>query len=80
MLIDRSTTRDHASDYWNCLINEKAAADFLGLTPRTMQAYRQHGGGPRYISISSRCLRYRRTDLRAWAEGRMRSSTSEGSE
>ncbi len=65
------------SDYWQGLINEKAAAAFLGLTDRTMQAYRQRGGGPRYSALSSRCLRYRRIDLREWAEARMRTSTSD---
>ena len=67
-------------DYWNALIDEKAAAAFLGLTDRTMQALRQRGGGPKYISISSRCLRYRRVDLRKWAEARVRTSTSDQGE
>ncbi len=64
-------------EFWNSLINEKVAANYLGLTDRTMQALRQRGGGPRYIVISSRCIRYRRVDLKAWAETRMRSSTSD---
>ena len=64
-------------DYWHRLIDEKAAAKFLGLTHRTMQAMRQRGGGPRYVVISSRCLRYRRTDLRDWADSRLRTSTSD---
>ncbi len=63
--------------YWNALIDEKAAGDFLGLTARTMQAMRQRGGGSRFIAISSRCIRYRRTDLRAWSEARLRTSTSD---
>ncbi len=66
-----------ASDYWQALIDEKVAAAFLGLTERTMQAYRQKGGGCRYIRISSRCLRYRRIDLKLWAEARIRTSTSD---
>jgi predicted DNA-binding transcriptional regulator AlpA len=64
-------------DYWHTLIDEKAAAEFLGLTDRTMQALRQRGGGPQYIALSSRCLRYRRIDLRKWAEARVRTSTSD---
>ena len=64
-------------DYWYALIDEKAAATFLGLERRTMQGFRQRGGGPRYYFISSRCLRYRRIDLWHWAEARMRSSTSD---
>ena len=67
-------------DYWYCLIDEKAAAEFLDLTDRTLQKYRQTGDGPRYAVISSRCLRYRRVDLREWAEARMRSSTSDPGE
>ena len=68
---------DGAENYWHALIDEKAAADFLGLTNRTLQALRQRGGGPQYIFLSARCLRYRRIDLRKWAEARMRTSTSD---
>ena len=70
-------TGDGDQDYWNQLIPEKAAAAFLGLKDRTLQKFRQVGGGPRYIFLSSRCLRYRRIDLRAWAEARVRTSTSD---
>ena len=66
-----------ASDYWHALINEKAAADFLGLNNRTLQGFRYRGGGPRYVRISSRCLRYRRVDLHDWAETQIRTSTSD---
>ena len=69
-----------ASDYWQALINEKRAGDFLGLSDRAIQKMRQTGGGPRYIRISSRCLRYRRIDLKAWADTLMRSSTSDSGE
>ena len=68
---------DGDQDYWHALIDEKVAAKFLGLTKRTMQAFRQRGGGCRYIRISSRCLRYRRIDLKLWAEARVRTSTSD---
>ena len=64
-------------EFWYSLITEKDAAAFLNLTDRTMQAYRQKGGGPKYIHLSSRCLRYRRIDLHNWAEARVRTSTSD---
>ena len=77
---DDSDAQD-GPNYWHSLIDEKAAAEFLGLTSRTMQVMRQRGGGPRYTVISSRCLRYTRFGLRSWAESRMKSSTSDpGSE
>ena len=64
-------------DYWHSLVDEKVAAAFLDLTPRTMQAYRQRGGGPKFIVLSSRCIRYRRIDLKAWADARIRTSTAD---
>ena len=70
-----------AGGYWHSLIDEKAAGEFLGVTHRTMQKMRQRGGGPRYIVISTRCLRYTRILLRTWAEQRTRASTADhGSE
>ncbi len=70
-----STPTRGDADYWYSQVNEKVAAAFLDLQPRTLQAYRQRGSGPRYVAISSRCVRYRRIDLRAWTEDRLRSST-----
>lgn len=63
--------------FWYELINEAEAAKFLNLTARTIQGYRYKGGGPRYVRISSRCVKYRRIDCREWAEARMRTSTSD---
>ena len=68
---------DGDADYWHSLIDERAAAGFLKLTDRTMQGYRYRGDGPKYIALSHRCIRYRRIDLRGWAEERLRSSTSD---
>ena len=70
---------DHADnhDYWYALINEKEAGAFLGLTVRALQAMRQRGDGCRFIRLSSRCIRYRRADLKAWAEARLRTSTAD---
>ena len=65
------------AEYWNGLINEKAAAAFLGVTDRTMQKWRQQGGGPEYIALSSRCVRYTRLKCRTHAEARARTSTSD---
>ncbi len=68
---------DPGHDYWNALVDEKVAAEFLKVTPRSMQAMRQRGGGSRFIRISARCIRYRRIDLKAWADARMLTSTSD---
>ncbi len=74
---DALTPPDTNTDYWHGLIDEKAAAAFWGVSERKMQKDRQTGGGPRYIRLSARCIRYRRINLREDAEARMRSSTSD---
>lgn len=62
------------------LLTEAEAADRIGLTRRFLQARRQRGGGPRFVRVSSRCVRYRPEDLEAWAEERLRTSTSDPGE
>ena len=59
------------------LINEHEAAAFLGYTVRALQNWRVRGGGPRFVKVSSRSVRYRRRDLVQWTERLLRSSTSE---
>jgi hypothetical protein len=63
-------------DYLDRLIDERTAADFIGYTPRALQNWRVRGGGPRFVRVSARSIRYRRRDLIEWAEQRLQSSTS----
>ena len=65
------------ADYWYSLISEDPAAVFLDVVPRSMQGWRQRGEGPPFVRISSRCIKYRRIDLRTWAEARLRNSTAD---
>ncbi len=62
-------------DYWYALIPEAKAADFLGFTVRCLQNWRYRGGGPTYVATPR--IRYRRSDLKAWADERLRTSTSD---
>ena len=64
-------------EFWYALIDEKEMADFLDVTDRSLQKWRQTGGGPRFVRISARCVKYRRIDGRAYAEARLRASTSD---
>jgi hypothetical protein len=65
------------ANYWFSLIDTRTAAAFLGMSPRRLEGLRYLGGSPPYLQISPRCVRYRRDDLRAWAEERSRRNTSE---
>ena len=58
------------------LLNENEAANFLRYSVRALQNWRVRGGGPRFVKVSSRSVRYRRRDLIAWTEALLRSSTS----
>ena len=66
-----------APDYWFSLINENPAAEFVNLKVRTLQGYRYRGGGPNFVRLSARCVKYRRIDLLRWAEAHLRTSTSD---
>ncbi len=59
------------------LLTEPQAAEVLNFTARTLQAWRVRGGGPPYVKISARAIRYRQCDLNRWIEQRIRSSTSD---
>ena len=62
-------------NYWHGFIDERGAAEFLGFTVRCLQGWRYRGKGPVYRKIGR--VRYRRIDLTAWADDRLRTSTSD---
>ena len=57
-------------------INDREAADLLGLSRTYVRQMRLSGDGPRFFNFG-RAVRYRLTDLHAWAEARAMTSTSE---
>jgi hypothetical protein len=58
------------------LMRQEQAALFLGVTPRCLENWRYRGGGPQWIEISTRCIRYRRSDLIQFVKERMRTNTT----
>lgn len=61
------------------LVREHEAADFLGYSVATLRNWRVRGGGPRFVKISSRSVRYRIADLIDWIEARTVGNTGEWS-
>jgi hypothetical protein len=59
-------------------LNENQAAEFLGVSVRTLQAWRVRGGGPRFCKIG-RSVRYQRRVLVAFQESHTVGSTTEAS-
>ena len=60
----------------DAVFNEAQASQFLGLSVRTLQAWRVSGCGPKYLKMQ-RSVRYRRNDLAAFAEQCAVQSTTE---
>jgi len=54
----------------------KGAADYIGVSPKTLEHWRRTGGGPRYAKAGRRCL-YRYDWLDQWLESRSVTSTAE---
>jgi hypothetical protein len=57
-------------------LNNDEAAQFLNLSPRTLEKQRVIGGGPRFRKFGRRVL-YAVTDLEAWANERTCETTSD---
>ncbi|MBK3736776.1 helix-turn-helix domain-containing protein [Azospirillum brasilense] len=58
-----------------CSVDE--AAELLGVAPQTLAHWRVRGTGPRYITLSARCVRYRASDIQLWLNDREKDSTAE---
>lgn len=59
------------------IFNTREAAAYVRLGKPTLERFRISGDGPRYCKLGG-AVRYRKTDLDAWLESRLTSSTSAG--
>ncbi len=57
------------------LLTEVQAADFLNVSPRTLQTWRLRGGGPSFVKMG-KSVRYRSVDLDAFICKKLANSTS----
>ena len=57
-------------------LSTRQAAEYLGLSTRTLDRYRVSGAGPKFHKFGNR-VRYARADVEAWAAERRYSSTSD---
>lgn len=56
-------------------IDEKLAAEYLGISPRTLQGYRTKGGGPEFHKISHKVVRYKISELITWTKNKKKKNT-----
>ena len=59
------------------LLPPKLAAKLLGVGVRCLENWRGRGGGPEFVRISKRCVRYRRGTLIDYAAARTFASTAD---
>jgi predicted DNA-binding transcriptional regulator AlpA len=59
------------------LVDEREAASILCYSVRALQNWRHRGGGPDFVKVSARSIRYRRVDLDKWIDARTVSHTSQ---
>ena len=57
------------------LLTPAEAAQILNVTERCLENWRHRGGGPVFVRVSGRCIRYQRGDLLAWVRERLRTNT-----
>lgn len=60
-------------------LSRSQAAQYLGLSPKTLEVRAHRGGGPAFSKIGKRVI-YSRADLDAWVAAHQRTSTSDRGE
>ncbi|MBI9081855.1 MAG: helix-turn-helix domain-containing protein [Pseudodesulfovibrio sp.] len=58
------------------LLNQEQTAQFLNISPRTLEKWRWEGTGPRFCKIGRRAM-YRPVDLQSYVDSQIRKSTSD---
>ena len=58
------------------LLSSTQASARLGVSPRTLDGWRVRGGGPPFVRLSARAIRYRPEDLDRFISERLRANTS----
>ena len=59
----------------NPLLTPAEAGEQLGLTPAALAQLRYTGGGPCFIKLTAKAVRYRQSDLDSWIAAKAHSST-----
>lgn len=61
------------------MMSTEEVADFLGITPGTLNGMRVKGVGPSYVKLGGKIVRYRSDVVEAWLASCTRHSTSDQS-
>ena len=64
-------------EYLDQLLTETETAEVLSFSVYALRNWRVRGGGPKFVKVSQRSVRYRRRDLNSWAIKLLKNNTSE---
>lgn len=67
--LDKWTAQQHRAAERGNLLTEQEVAEYLGVSRAKMRADRRAGGAPPHIKVGQ-LVRYRRSDVDAWLDGR----------
>jgi hypothetical protein len=59
------------------LVSESRAAAMIGAAPKTLERWRARGGGPPFVRIGPRMIRYALDDLDRWWQARRAESLAD---
>lgn len=59
------------------LLTEKEAANLICYSQRALQNWRVRGGGPKYVKVSARSVRYQLGDVLDWIDERKQNHTGQ---
>jgi hypothetical protein len=74
--MDTKTREETSSKQATAVLDTHAAADFLGVSARTLEGFRVRGGGPCFVKIGG-AVRYRLASLEDYLRQQERTSTSD---
>lgn len=50
------------------LVTQEVLAKYLGIPETTLEQWRSRGGGPDYVKVGARHVRYRLSEVNAWMD------------
>jgi predicted DNA-binding transcriptional regulator AlpA len=74
--LHRKRLASEPSGHTQCMRTPEAAR-YVALSESTLTKMRLRGDGPPFIKVGPRAVAYRKADLDAWLEARVRRSTSD---
>ena len=58
------------------LLDTESAARVVGVSKRQFELWRRNGGGPPWLALGRKVIRYRLLDIEAWLRSRRRGGTA----